>query len=84
MILPRDTNFIFLKIKIRVIIELLPEFEEVEGDYGMMVEGTTNSLMKVLVPIDQLCLLAKYPSVGFIRPSLKPIPFSHSTSASED
>ena len=65
--------------KVRVIIELLPEFKEVEGDYEMVVEGRTNSLIKALVPIDLLGLLAKDPSVGFIRPPHKPISLSHSS-----
>lgn len=66
--------------KVRVIIELLPEFEEIEGDYGVMVEGRTDTLIKALVPIDQLGLLAKDPSVRFIRPPHKPIPLPRSTS----
>ena len=65
--------------KVRVIIELLPEFKEVKGDYEMVVEGTTNRLIKALVPIDQLGSLAKNPSVGFIRPPYKPQPLSPST-----
>jgi hypothetical protein len=65
--------------KVRVIIELLPEFKEVKGDYEMVVEGTTNRLIKALVPIDQLDSLAKNPSVGFIRPPHKPQPLSPST-----
>ncbi len=65
--------------KVRVIIELLPEFKEVEGDYEMVVEGRTNSLIKALVPVDLLGLLAKDSSVGFIRPPHKPISLPHST-----
>ncbi len=38
----------------RIIVELLPEFKEIEGDYEMVVEGRTNSLIKALVPVDQL------------------------------
>jgi hypothetical protein len=64
--------------KVRVIIELLPGFKEIEGDYGVVMEGRTNSLIKALVPVDHLGLLAKDPSVGFIRPPHKPIPLSHS------
>jgi len=64
--------------KVRVIIELLPEFKEVKGDYEMVVEGTTNRLIKALVPIDQLGSLAKNPSVGFIRPPHKPHPLPSS------
>ena len=60
--------------KVRVIIELLPDFKEVEGDYEMVVEGRTNGLIKALVPVDQLGFLARDPSVGFIRPPHKPIP----------
>lgn len=70
--------------KVRVIIELLPQFKEIEGDYGVMVEGRTDTLIKALVPIDQLDLLAKDPSVRFIRPPYKPVPLPRSTSASED
>ena len=65
--------------KVRVIIELFPEFKEVEGDYEMVVEGRTNSLIKALVPVDQLGLLARDPSVGFIRPPHKPRPLPPST-----
>ncbi|MFQ6066914.1 MAG: hypothetical protein ACE5K3_06525 [bacterium] len=60
--------------RVRVIIELLPEFEDLEGDYEMVVEGRTKSLIKALVSVDQLGLLAKDPSVGFIRPPHKPHP----------
>lgn len=70
--------------KVRVIIELLPQFEEIKGDYGVMVEGRTDTLIKALVPIDQLGLLAKDPSVKFIRPPHKPIPLPRSTSANQD
>lgn len=65
--------------KVRVIIELLPEFKEVEKDYAMTVEGRTKNRIKALVPLDQLGLLARDPSVGFIRPPHKPIPLPHST-----
>jgi len=65
--------------KVRVIIELLPEFKEVEGDYEMVVEGRTKNLIKALVPIDQLGLLAEDPWVGFIRFPYKPQPLSPST-----
>jgi len=65
--------------KVRVIIELLPEFKEVEGDYEMVVEVRTKNLIKALVSVDQLGLLARDPSVGFIRPPHKPHPLSPST-----
>ena len=64
--------------KVRVIIELLPEFKEVKGDYEMVIEGRTNSIIKVLVPVDQLGSLAKDPWVGFIRPPHKPHPLPSS------
>ncbi len=64
--------------KVRVIIELLPKFKEVKGDYEMVIEGRTNSLIKVLVLVDQLGSLAKDPWVGFIRPPHKPHPLPSS------
>jgi len=64
--------------KVQVIIELLPQFKEVKGDYEMVIEGRTNSLIKVLVPVDQLGSLAKDPRVGFIRPPHKPHPLPSS------
>jgi len=64
--------------KVRVIIELLPGFKEVKGDYEMVIEGRTDSLTKVLVPVDQLGSLAKDPWVGFIRPPHKPHPLPSS------
>jgi len=65
--------------RVRVIIELLPEFNEIEAGYEIAVEGRTKNLIKALVPVDQLGSLARDPSVGFIRPPHKPHPLSSSS-----
>lgn len=64
--------------KVRVIIELAPDHQKIEGEYELTVEGIYKNLIQALVPVKQLIPLSEDPSVQFVRPLARPLPLSTS------
>jgi len=70
-----ETNgFELYGLRVKVIIELVSPEEKLQGDYKLIVEATSDSLIRARVLINELVILAKDPAVKFVRLPYKPEP----------
>lgn len=70
-----ETNgFELFGLRVKIIIELVSPEEKLQGDYKLILEARSDSLIRARVLVNELVNLAKDPAVKFVRLPYKPEP----------